>query len=171
MKKLIIIKGTMGSGKTAVSLSLQKALTPSVFLDGDWCWSMNPFVVNDNTKIMVVDNITFLLNNFIKCEQYKYIIFCWVMHEKAISDSIIDKLNLLNVELSIISLRINKDELTKRITKDIKDNKRDKESLNRSLDRLKAFDYSESHVIDVDNKSVEDITKEITKIVDKSENE
>ncbi|MPM92764.1 hypothetical protein SDC9_139900 [bioreactor metagenome] len=171
MKKLIIIKGTMGSGKTSISLNLQKELTPSVFLDGDWCWSMNPFTVNDNTKRMVVDNITFLLNNFIKCEQYKYIIFCWVMHEKAISDSIIDKLDLSKVELSIISLRVNKDELAKRITKDIKDNKRDKESLNRSLDRLKNFDYSESSVIDVDNKSVENITKEIIKIVNKSEND
>lgn len=81
MKKLIIINGTMGVGKTTTSLELQKILPQNVFLDGDWCWSMEPFVVNDETKTMVMNNITYLLNNFIRCSEYENIIFCWVMHE------------------------------------------------------------------------------------------
>ena len=60
MKNLIFINGTMGSGKTAVSQKLKILLNKSVFLDGDWCWDMVPFVVNNETKEMVLENITFL---------------------------------------------------------------------------------------------------------------
>ena len=65
MKKLIIINGTMGVGKTTTCLELQKLIPKNVFLDGDWCWNMNPFVVNHETKTMVISNIVFLIDNFI----------------------------------------------------------------------------------------------------------
>ena len=60
MKHLIIINGTMGVGKTTTCLELQKRLPKNVFLDGDWCWKMEPFVANDETKAMVMDNIAHL---------------------------------------------------------------------------------------------------------------
>ena len=44
MKKLILINGTMGAGKTTTCQELLKILQPSVFLDGDWCWKMHPFI-------------------------------------------------------------------------------------------------------------------------------
>ena len=40
----------MGVGKTTVSHLLKKELHHSVMLDGDWCWDMHPFIVNDETK-------------------------------------------------------------------------------------------------------------------------
>ena len=58
MKNLFIIGGTMGVGKTAVSQQLKSDLPNSVFLDGDWCWDANPFHVTTETKAMVTDNIT-----------------------------------------------------------------------------------------------------------------
>ena len=64
MKKLYLIGGTMGVGKTAACQALKRLLPGSVFLDGDWCWDADPFVVNDETKAMVEDNICHLLNNF-----------------------------------------------------------------------------------------------------------
>ncbi|MEG1477069.1 MAG: AAA family ATPase, partial [Oscillospiraceae bacterium] len=42
MKTLIMISGTMGVGKTTTCRELQKILPRNVFLDGDWCWSMQP---------------------------------------------------------------------------------------------------------------------------------
>ena len=80
MKKLYIIGGTMGVGKTTVSQLLKEKLPRSVLLDGDWCWDMSPFQVTEETKSMVIDNICYLLNNFIKCSAFDNIIFCWVMH-------------------------------------------------------------------------------------------
>lgn len=75
MKNLIFINGTMGSGKTSVCRELKKLIPPSVFLDGDWCWDMEPFIVTDETKEMVTSNISFMLNSFINCSEYKNIIF------------------------------------------------------------------------------------------------
>ena len=65
MKTLYLIGGTMGVGKTTVSQQLKKDLANSVFLDGDWCWDADPFQVTDETKEMVMDNICYLLNNFL----------------------------------------------------------------------------------------------------------
>ena len=80
MKKLYMIGGTMGVGKTATCQILKQKLDNSVFLDGDWCWDMRPFQVTQETKKMVLENITFLLNNFIQCSAYENIIFCWRYH-------------------------------------------------------------------------------------------
>ena len=70
MKTLYLIGGTMGVGKTTVSQQLKKDLANSVFLDGDWCWDADPFQVTDETKDMVMDNICYLLNNFLHCSAY-----------------------------------------------------------------------------------------------------
>ena len=81
MKKVIFISGTMGSGKTTVSRLCSEQLTRSVWLDGDWCWMMHPFQVNDQTKAMVLDNITYLLNQFLAQPDFDYILFSWVMDD------------------------------------------------------------------------------------------
>ena len=67
MKKIYLIGGAMGVGKTTVAQILKTKLSNSVFLDGDWCWDSDPFQVTEETKIMVIDNISHLLNNFIHC--------------------------------------------------------------------------------------------------------
>ena len=85
MKKLYLIGGTMGVGKTTVCMELKHRLERAVFLDGDWCWDADPFQVTDETKNMVLQNITFLLNQFLRCSAYENAIFCWVMHEQPIS--------------------------------------------------------------------------------------
>ena len=76
MKKLYLIGGPMGVGKTAVGQELKRKLSRSVFLDGDWCWDANPFQVTAETQKMVLENICFLLNQFIRCSAYEHIIFC-----------------------------------------------------------------------------------------------
>ena len=60
-EKLIIINGTMGAGKSTVSEQLLKETENSIYLDGDWCWNMNPFTVNEENIEMVLKNIIFLL--------------------------------------------------------------------------------------------------------------
>ena len=94
----------MGIGKTTVCQHLKKELFNSVFLDGDWCWDASPFQVTDETKGVVLDNITHVLNNFIRCSAYENIIFCWVMHEQSIIDTILKKLDLSNCRVRSISL-------------------------------------------------------------------
>lgn len=119
MKRLYLIGGTMGVGKTSVCQLLKSKTHNAVFLDGDWCWDADPFQVTDETKRMVTDNICFLLNSFLHCSAYQNIIFCWVMHEQDIIDGILSRLDLTECDVKAISLICRKDALTKRLEKDI----------------------------------------------------
>ena len=92
MKNVIFVCGTMGVGKTSACRELQAVLERNVFLDGDWCWDARPFVVDEYTRQMVVDNICHMLNGFIACPHYDNVIFCWVMHQQSIIDDIAGRL-------------------------------------------------------------------------------
>ncbi|SFS41366.1 AAA family ATPase [Paenibacillus sp. 453mf] len=80
MKKLIIINGTMGVGKTTISKEVHKSLDKSVWLDGDWCWMMNPWVFSEENIRMVMDNVTYLLRNYLTNSTFDYVILSWVLH-------------------------------------------------------------------------------------------
>ena len=88
MKNLVIVGGTMGVGKTATCRELQKILSRNVFLDGDSCWDMHPFVVTDETKAMVNSNIAHLLDGFLACPEFENVIFRSVLHEQQILDNL-----------------------------------------------------------------------------------
>ncbi len=161
MLTLYMISGVMGVGKTTVSQSLKNKLPNCVFLDGDWCWDMHPFQVTQETKAMVIENICFLLNNFIQCSCYQNIIFCWVMHEQVIIDTILSKLDLTNCQVINLSLICSKEALQERLQKDIKEGKRDLHILKKSLSYLPLYEDIQSIKIDVSNQSIESITQSI----------
>ncbi|MFR6277747.1 MAG: AAA family ATPase [Acutalibacter sp.] len=104
MKRLYLIGGPMGVGKTTVCQELKRLTAPSVFLDGDWCWDMEPFQVTAETKAMVQENIAFLLGQFLRCSAYETVIFCWVMHQREIIQELLASLPLEGVEVRAVSL-------------------------------------------------------------------
>ena len=161
MKTLFLIGGPMGVGKTSVCRCLQKKLNNSVFLDGDWCWDSNPFLVTEETKEMVMDNIGYLLNSFLRCTAYHYVIFCWVMHEQTIIDSILERLDLSGCEVKSFSLLAAPDVLKERLTGDIKDGKREETVMQRSLERLAAYRALDTVKIDTSEKTAEEVAEEI----------
>ena len=149
MKRLIMINGTMGAGKTATGSELLKMLDRSAFLDGDWCWMMDPFVVTDETKRMVQDNIVHLLRNFLACSEYENIIFCWVMQYASIMDDLLSKLSDMNFELHQFTLMISGQALAERIQKDVRNHIRTPDVLERSLQRLPLYEKMDTAKIDV----------------------
>lgn len=151
----------MGVGKTTVCQVLKKQLDQSVFLDGDWCWDAHPFVVNDNTKAMVMDNICHLLNNFIHCPSYQHIIFGWVMHEQGIIDEIVANLDLNDCEVYAISLICSEQALINRLSQDVVNGIRDAEVIERSVQRLDLYDQLATIKIDVSNLSVSETANKI----------
>lgn len=161
MKNLYIISGTMGVGKTAVCQQLKKALPNSVFLDGDWCWNASPLQVTDETKGVVLDNITHVLNNFIRCSAYENIIFCWVMHEQSIIDTILKKLDLSDCRVRSISLIAGEKVVRERIASDIAKGIRTPDAMERSLARLPLYQKLNTIKIDTTGKSVLEICGEI----------
>ena len=164
MKKLYLIGGTMGIGKTTVGKILRDMLPNSVFLDGDWCWDMHPFVVNEETKAMVMDNICHLLQNFIGCSAFDNIIFGWVMHEQTIIDDILSKLDTSDCAVRCISLVCSGEALTGRLQKDIDAGLRAPDVTARSLVRLPLYERLDTVKVDVSEISARDAAEIISRL-------
>ena len=75
MKKLIFIGGTMGVGKSTLAQSLMTKLPSAVYLDGDWCWYTKPWILNEETRKIVILNVEDMLRRFIESKSYETIIF------------------------------------------------------------------------------------------------
>lgn len=161
MKTLYLIGGAMGVGKTTVSQQLKKELSNSVFLDGDWCWDADPFQVTEETKAMVLGNICFLLNSFLRCSAYDNVIFCWVMHEQSIIDSILRELDTRDCKALTLSLIADEENLRRRLNADITDGIRTEDVVERSLARAAMYPALDTVKIDTNNKTIKEITHEI----------
>ncbi len=166
MKKLIIINGTMGVGKTATSKVLYEKLQNSVWLDGDWCWMMHPFIVNEENKEMVLDNITHLLRNFLINSSFEYVIFNWVIHLEEIFDMVLNKLDGLEFEVIKITLICNEDSFRKRVSKDIENNVREKECLDMGLERIPLYRNMNTIKIDTSDISILETANKIIEIIE-----
>ena len=164
MKRLYIIGGTMGVGKTTVGQQLKKDLPNSVFLDGDWCWDADPFQVTEETKTLVQDNICHMLNNFLQCSVYETVIFCWVMHEQEIIDSIIAKLKLDNCEVKCISLIADEENLQRRLTRDVQKGIHKEDVIDRSIARIPLYQKLDTVKVDTNNKTIAEIVAEIAQL-------
>ena len=165
MKKVYLIGGTMGVGKTTISQCLKRKLNNSVFLDGDWCWDAHPFQVTDETKKMVIENICFMLNQFIHCSAYENIIFCWVMHEQSIIDTIISRLDETECKIIPLSLVCNEEELRKRLKKDVDEGIRHNDIIEKSIKRIPLYEKLNTVKINVDKKSPQEIAEEINQLI------
>lgn len=154
----------MGVGKTTVSQQLKQDLPNSVFLDGDWCWDASPFQVTEETKAMVTDNICYLLNSFLHCSAYENVIFCWVMHQQSIIDSILEKLDAKNCDVKCISLITDEINLRKRLTADVENGIRTVDVIDRSVARISLYHTLDTIKIDTSNKTVQMIADEIIRL-------
>ena len=161
MKTLYIIGGTMGVGKTTVGRLLRDRLPRSVFLDGDWCWDMHPFTVTDETKAMVTDNITHLLNNFLHCSAYEHIVFCWVLHEQAILDGLLARLDLTDCRVRAVSLVCGEEALRARLGRDVAAGLRAPDVVERSVARLPLYAGLDTDKIDVSALTPEETAERI----------
>jgi len=157
MKKIFLIGGTMGIGKTAVGQLLKRKLSNAVFLDGDWCWDADPFHVNEETKKMVQDNIYYMLNNFIHCSAYENVIFCWVMHEQKIIDDLLANIDAADCEVIVVSLICTPEALRKRINIDIEIGIRSQDVLERSIKRIPLYKELKTTKIDVSTITPEEV--------------
>lgn len=165
MKRLIFINGTMGVGKTTVGKILQQQVPNCVFLDGDWCWNTHPFLVTTNTKAMVLQNICFLLQNFLRCPDYDNVVFCWVLHEQATVDCIVESLNLEEVDFRIFTLLASPKELERRILHDVQMGVRERDVLQRSLARQPCYENQNTVKIDTSALSPLDVAQRILKLL------
>jgi len=161
MKRLYLIGGPMGVGKTAVCQELKCLTAPSVFLDGDWCWDMEPFQVTAETKAMVQENIAFLLGQFLRCSAYETVIFCWVMHRQEILDNLLSLLAPEGVQVYKFTLSLSPQTLRAHLQKDVDAGLRTADILERSLERLPLYEAMDTEKICVDSLTPQQAAQQI----------
>ena len=79
--KVIILNGPMGVGKTTVGKYIADHHPGTAFIDGDWCLDIHPFVGNQETKAMAVDNILHMIGNYQKCSVCNMVVLVWLFAE------------------------------------------------------------------------------------------
>ena len=161
MKTLYLIGGAMGVGKTTACQALKTRLPACAFLDGDWCWDMHPFTITDETKALVMGNITYHLNAFLHCSAFENVVFCWVMPEQSIIDDILSRLDLVDVRVIPVSLMCTEEALTCRLEGDIRQGKRQPDVLPRSLARLPMYEALDTMHLDVSALTPEETARAI----------
>ena len=160
MKTLIVLNGPMGVGKTTVGRELCQLLSPSIFLDGDWCWDLHPFSVTEATKALVMRNIRALLREDLDCPEVEYVVFVWVLQQEETAlqllDGLEDKARILRVTLDASDRT-----LAGRVEQDIAAGLRTPGSAERSLSYQKFYPGQNTVHLCTDGRTPADIAAEI----------
>jgi len=130
---------------------------------------MHPFQVTEETKRMVMENICFLLNNFIRCSAYENIVFCWVMHQQSILDDLLSRLETANCRIYTISLVCGEQALRNRLRRDVNAGIREEDVIQRSIERLPFYDQLDTAKIDVSEIGPEEAANLIVSINQRGE--
>lgn len=159
--KVIILNGPMGVGKTTVGKYIAEHNPGTAFIDGDWCMDIHPFVGNNETRAMAVDNILYMIGNYQKCSECSMVVLVWLMDDPKVVKQISDGIMNLNAQPMLYTLICGQEELIRRWEKDTQCEWRTDEWLNVSLKSLSSF-ASMENIIDTDGLSVEHIAEMIS---------
>lgn len=170
MKRLILINGAMGVGKSAVSRCIQRLLPACALLDGDWCWNVYPFSVTEESKRRVIDHIVTVLSGYLGCADVENIVFCWVMQRREIAEGILARLPLGNAAVARFTLTASPETVAARLRGDIAAGLRDEDVIARSIAYLPFYAQDMGSVkLATDGMSAEETAREIARIVQREE--
>lgn len=158
---MIIVNGPPGIGKSTLCRNLLEKTPGSVWLDGDWCWYMNPWVVDEETIKMVEDNIAFILGNYLKNSHYEFIFFSWVLHREEILKRLLSKLKDYSFDHRVFTLVSSRESLRERVIQD----KRSEENIDLAIDRLDLYGSHDSIKLDTSNMKSEEVCSLVLKSI------
>ncbi|WP_340023850.1 AAA family ATPase [Paenibacillus sp. FSL K6-1096] len=161
MKKLVIVNGTMGVGKSTIVSEVYKELQNSVWLDGDWCWQMNPWNVTEENKLMVMNNIHYILNQYLENSMFEYVFFSWVIHKESILDEILAGLIGKEYQLIKVTLMCSEENLVKRMRQDA----RSESQIENSIKRLENYKEMNTKKLNTNGKEIDLIIKEFLHMI------
>ena len=130
---------------------LLELLPKCIYLDGDWCWYADPWVVTNETKAMTMRNMSYLLDSYLDCSAYENIVFGWVLHKKGMTKNVLSLLKNTHYNLHEFSLICSESTLVSRLQKDIDNGVRKNVSWNHALQIRPNFDEMDTTKIDVNN--------------------
>ena len=154
--KVIILNGPMGVGKTTVGKYIADRIPETAFIDGDWCMDIHPFVGNQETKAMAVDNILHMIGNYLNCSVCGTIVLVWLMDDSWVIQRMMDGIAALKAEVKYVTLVCDKETLLRRWESDCISDWRTDRWLDASLKSLPKFENM-NDVLDTSGFSVEQI--------------
>lgn len=161
MKKLVIITGPPGVGKTTICRNLFKSINKSAWLDADWCWMINPWIPkNQEQKKYVEDTFSRILRGYLENENIDIVLFTWVIHENSMFDLITEPLNDLEMELVKIALVSDRESHVNRLKKD---GRREEQILSKHC--MSKYKKLKAVVIDTSNLTVNKICKKVVEVI------
>lgn len=166
MKKLILIVGPNGVGKSTTSYKLLYMLSNSAYVDSDWCRATNPFMFTEATKEVVTNNIYCMIKNYLQCEDINTVIYPYTFHggRKAIFEEVIQRLqdDGIEFELCPIILKCSKEENIRRAIED----GRDMERVDRGMkDTFSFYDEYTYPKIETTSLSPDEVAQKVIDIV------
>ena len=144
--KVIIVNGPMGVGKTTVGKYIADHNPGTAFIDGDWCMDIHPFVGNQETKAMAVDNILHMIGNYRQCSVCSMVVLVWLMDDSWVIQRITEGLAALQAEIKNVTLICNRENLIRRWNHDHNCEWRTDEWLQVSLKSLPGFASMENAI-------------------------
>ena len=159
MKKLILISGSPCVGKTTVGQHLFEQYENSAYLDGDWCWCVNPFSVKDKRLRNGDKNMSFVLSNYLNSE-FDYVFFTSVvLTDAGIRENILKDITATDYEVISFTLTCTEETLAFR-------HKQRGGNGEPSYRWLHLPPYPTDMVINTDNMNIQKIVQEIRRYID-----
>ena len=158
MKKLILLSGSPCVGKTTVGQYLFERYDNSAYLDGDWCWYVNPFSVADPRLRNGDRSMAFVLSNYLE-SGFEFVFFASVvLTDGAIRKNILRQITATDYEVIPFTLTCTEATLVSR-----HDARGDEGETDFRWLRLPP--YTGDRVIHTDHRSVADIAQEMQRFI------
>lgn len=171
MKKLIVIIGPNGVGKTTTAKVFMNIYSNCAYVDSDWCRVKKPFSYTEEDKKLVVNNISTLLRNYLLCKDVDIVLFTYTFHgeRKKIFDEIINQLRKEVVfALNIVILKCSYEENVQRCVKDHRNEDRIKYGMEQTFEFYDKYNYP---MIETTDLLPEQVVEEISKVLKLGRNE
>lgn len=114
---VIILNGSIGVGKTSTSWALNSKISKSVMIDGDYFGAVNPFNLQDPSRLSYLYSVIAQMITFHKSNGYEHFIINYVFESKEELNELIDKINIKKEQIFPFFLVCSPAEQAKRIRK------------------------------------------------------
>jgi len=166
-KKLIVIIGSNGVGKTTTASEFRNQCANSAYIDAEWCRCINPFYpLTDATHELVINNMFCLLKNHLLCRDINTIVFPYSFHggRKEDFELVIQLLQeeKIKFELQYIILKCSYEENVRRARQDNRNEERVQRGMKNTFGFYDNYDYP---VIDTTELEPRQVVRQMIKVL------